>query len=59
MQARAVLEAAADRVAAGGDPRPEIMIPLVATAPELVLVRAEIDGRRRGDPDRAGSSTCR
>ena len=43
MQARAVLEAAADRLEAGGDPRPEIMIPLVATAPELVLVRAEID----------------
>ena len=35
MQARAVLEAAADRVEAGGDPRPEIMIPLVATATEL------------------------
>jgi pyruvate, orthophosphate dikinase len=43
MQARAVLEATADRIEAGGDPRPEIMIPLVATAPELVLVRAEID----------------
>ncbi len=43
MQARAVLEATADRLEAGGDPRPEIMIPLVATAPELVLVRAEID----------------
>ena len=43
MQARAVLEAAADRVAAGGDPRPEIMIPLVATAAELVLVRAEVE----------------
>jgi pyruvate,orthophosphate dikinase len=43
MQARAVLEATADRLEAGGDPRPEIMIPLVSTAPELVLVRAEID----------------
>ena len=43
MQARAVLEAAADRIAAGGDPRPEIMIPLVATAPELALVRAQIE----------------
>jgi pyruvate,orthophosphate dikinase len=43
MQARAVLEAAADRIAAGGDPQPEIMVPLVATAPELVLVRAEIE----------------
>ncbi len=43
MQARAVLEAAADRIAAGGDPRPEIMVPLVATATELALVRAEIE----------------
>ena len=43
MQARAVLEAAADRLAAGGDPRPEIMIPLVATVKELSLVRREIE----------------
>jgi pyruvate,orthophosphate dikinase len=43
MQARAVLEAAADRIVEGGDPRPEIMVPLVATAPELAEVRAEIE----------------
>ena len=43
MQARAVLEAAADRIEAGGDPHPEIMIPLVATAAELSLVRTEIE----------------
>jgi pyruvate,orthophosphate dikinase len=43
MQARAVLEAAADRIEAGGDPQPEIMIPLVATATELALVRREIE----------------
>jgi pyruvate, orthophosphate dikinase len=43
MQARAVVEAAADRVDAGGDPHPEIMIPLVATATELALVRTEIE----------------
>jgi len=42
MQTRAVLEASADRLAAGGDPRPEIMVPLVATANELTLVRREI-----------------
>ncbi len=42
MQARAILEAAADRNAAGGDARPEIMIPLVASVRELDLVRAEI-----------------
>src|SRR3954447_19833307 len=42
MQARAILEAAALRVKAGGHPRPEIMIPLVATVQELELVRADI-----------------
>ncbi len=43
MQARAILEAAAARLEAGGDPRPEIMIPLVGAVEELELVRAEID----------------
>jgi pyruvate, orthophosphate dikinase len=43
MQARAILEAAALRIKAGGDPHPEIMIPLVATVQELELVRADID----------------
>jgi pyruvate,orthophosphate dikinase len=43
MQARAALEAAAERIEAGGDPRPEIMIPLVATARELALVRAQVE----------------
>ncbi len=42
MQARAILEAAAERNAAGGDARPEIMIPLVASVRELDLVRNEI-----------------
>ena len=42
MQARAVLEAAAARLKAGGDPRPEIMIPLVASVRELELVREQI-----------------
>jgi pyruvate,orthophosphate dikinase len=42
MQARAILEATAARVKAGGDPQPEIMIPLVATVQELELVRADI-----------------
>jgi pyruvate,orthophosphate dikinase len=42
MQARAILEAAADRRAAGGDPQPEIMIPLVATVTELDLVKQDI-----------------
>ena len=43
MQTRAVLEAAAARFEAGGDPRPEIMVPLVASAEEFELVRAEIE----------------
>ena len=41
MQVRAIAQAAAARVAAGGDPRPEIMVPLVATVQELETVRAE------------------
>jgi pyruvate, orthophosphate dikinase len=43
MQARAILEAAADRVKAGGDPQPEIMIPLVATVQELEHMKADVD----------------
>jgi pyruvate,orthophosphate dikinase len=43
MQARAILEAAAERLKAGGNPCPEIMIPLVATVQELELVRADIE----------------
>jgi pyruvate,orthophosphate dikinase len=42
MQARAILEAAALRIKDGGDPHPEIMIPLVASVQELELVRADI-----------------
>lgn len=43
MQMRAVLEAAADLIEAGRDPRPEIMVPLVATAPELKVVRRALN----------------
>ncbi len=42
MQARAILEAAADRVEAGGVPYPEIMIPLVASVRELDVVKSDI-----------------
>jgi pyruvate,orthophosphate dikinase len=42
MQSRAILEAAAARIKAGGDPQPEIMIPLVAAVQELELMKAEI-----------------
>lgn len=43
MQARAIAEAAADRMAAHGTPRPEIMVPLVASVRELEIVRAELE----------------
>ena len=43
MQVRAIAEAAAERRAAGGDPRPEIMVPLVGTVQELEIVRDEAD----------------
>jgi pyruvate,orthophosphate dikinase len=42
MQTRAILEAAAARLRAGADPRPEIMIPLVASVKELELVKADV-----------------
>ncbi len=42
MQARAILEAAAERIRGGGSAEPEIMIPLVASVRELDLVRARI-----------------
>jgi pyruvate, orthophosphate dikinase len=42
MQVRAILEAAAERLASGGDPQPEIMIPLVASVTELDLVRGQV-----------------
>ncbi|SCG69540.1 pyruvate, phosphate dikinase [Micromonospora humi] len=51
MQVRALAEAAAQRAHAGGDPRPEIMVPLVGDVRELVAVAdearrvlAEVDG---------------
>lgn len=54
MQARAILEAAAARVAAGGDPRPEIMIPLVASVRELDLVKRRIMAVAREVQDEQG-----
>lgn len=43
MQVRAIAEAAAQRIDAKGDPRVEIMIPLVGTVQELELVREEAE----------------
>jgi len=43
MQVRAICEAAAEVKKDGGDPKVEIMIPLVATKPELEQMRAELE----------------
>jgi pyruvate,orthophosphate dikinase len=43
MQARAILEAAAECIRGGGHAEPEIMIPLVASVRELDLVRKRIE----------------
>ncbi|MEU5878558.1 pyruvate, phosphate dikinase [Spirillospora sp. NPDC047279] len=41
MQVRAIAEAAAERARAGGEPKPEIMIPLVGAVQELEAIRDE------------------
>jgi pyruvate,orthophosphate dikinase len=56
MQARAILEATAARRAAGGDPKPEIMIPLVAAVQELELVKADITAVARAVENETGAS---
>jgi pyruvate,orthophosphate dikinase len=43
MQVRAIAWAAAERKKAGGDPRPEIMIPLVGAVQELEAIREEAE----------------
>ena len=60
MQSRAILEAAAERILAGGVPRVEIMVPLVANVQEFETVKQDIiqvardvrsrDGRAPGVP---------
>jgi pyruvate, orthophosphate dikinase len=54
MQVRAICEAAAQVKKDGGDPRVEIMIPLVATRPELEQMRAELEPVAREVLDGAG-----
>ena len=44
MQVRALMEAALDRVAAGGHPIVEIMIPLTVSREELALARSWVEG---------------
>jgi pyruvate, orthophosphate dikinase len=43
MQVRAIAHAAADRKQAGGDPRPEIMIPLTASVQEMEIAREDAE----------------
>jgi pyruvate,orthophosphate dikinase len=54
MQVRAIAEAAVEVKEKGGDPRPEIMIPLVATAEELRQMREELEPVARQVLDDAG-----
>ena len=43
LQVRAIAEAAAEQILAGGDPKAEIMVPLVGSVMELHLVRDETE----------------
>jgi pyruvate, orthophosphate dikinase len=54
MQVRALVEAAVSLKKKGLDPRPEIMIPLVATAEELRQMREELEPVARKIIDKAG-----
>jgi len=54
MQARAIVDAALAVRAAGGDPRPEIMIPLVGFAEELRRMRILVEEVVREETERAG-----
>jgi pyruvate,orthophosphate dikinase len=55
MLARAIISAACDAAEAGGDPRPEIMVPLTADVAELVRVREVIDAEVRTVLDERGT----
>jgi pyruvate, orthophosphate dikinase len=47
MQARAIFEAACDAAEAGGDPRPEVMVPLTSDAGELIKARQIIEAEAK------------
>src|SRR5262249_25060503 len=55
MQVRAIAEAAAIVSAEGGDPQPEIMVPLVGAVQELAVVRAEVRAVLREVTRRTGA----
>ncbi|MFL6078067.1 MAG: pyruvate, phosphate dikinase, partial [Mycobacteriales bacterium] len=54
MQVKAIAEAAAERKKAGGDPRPEIMIPLVGAVQELELAKDEAERILRDVAEESG-----
>jgi len=54
MQTRAIIEAACEVAKNGGDPKPEVMIPLAATAEELRQMREELDPVAKEVIDAAG-----
>jgi pyruvate,orthophosphate dikinase len=54
MQVRAIAEAAGERKKAGGDPRPEIMIPLVGAVQELEAIREETEAALAEVAERQG-----
>ena len=58
MQVRAIAHAAADRVKAGGDPKPEIMVPLVGAVQELEAAREEIERVLAEVAAETGTSAC-
>ena len=58
MQVRAIAEAACERRKAGGDPRPEIMIPLVGAVQELEAIREEAERVLAEVCAGARASTC-
>jgi pyruvate,orthophosphate dikinase len=56
MQVRAIAEAAAEVKKAGGDPHPEIMVPLVGAIQELETVKAEAEAVLRDVTEQTGVS---
>ena len=59
MQVRALMEAAVQRVADGGKPVIEIMIPLTVTREELALARGWVEEAVERDPRRGASRPLR
>jgi pyruvate,orthophosphate dikinase len=55
MQVRAIAEAAAECKRKGGDPKPEIMVPLVGAVQELETVRAESETVLRSVAEETGT----